>query len=85
MLTDIVDKAEEHETDIDNLNANTGVDDYEAFSESKAYTSGDVVNYNGKLYKFTSDHAVGEWTGTDVKKISLKTIVENNYTQLKIH
>ena len=67
--------------DIDNLNANTGVDDYEAFSESKAYTSGDVVNYNGKLYKFTSDHAVGEWTGTDVKKISLKTIVENNYTQ----
>ena len=63
--------------DIDNLNANTGVDDYEAFSESKAYTSGDVVNYNGKLYKFTSDHAVGAWMGTDVEKWNLKTYIKD--------
>ena len=60
------------EENIENLNANTGVDEYPAFSESKAYAAGDVVNYNGRLYKFTSDHAVGAWTGTDVEGWSLK-------------
>lgn len=65
VLVDIVDKAEEHETDIDNLNSNTGVDDYPTFSESTAYSAGEVVNYQGKLYQFTADHAAGTWTGTD--------------------
>lgn len=46
----------------------TGVDDYPAFSASTAYSAGDVVNYNGKLYKFTEDHAAGVWTGTDAEK-----------------
>ena len=68
VLVDIVDKAEEHETDIDNLNANTGVADYPTFSESTAYSAGDVVNYNGKLYQFTVDHAAGAWTGSDVEE-----------------
>ena len=68
VLTDIVDKAEEYETDIDNLNSNMGVDEYPTFSESTGYSTGDVVNYNGKLYKFTSDHAAGAWLGTDVKE-----------------
>ena len=71
VLVDIVDKAEEHETDIDNLNANTGVDDYPVFSASEAYSKGKVVNYNGKLYKFTADHAAGAWTGTDVEETSM--------------
>lgn len=47
---------------------NTGVGDYPAFSASTAYSAGDVVNYNGKLYKFTADHAAGTWTGTDVEE-----------------
>lgn len=71
VLVDIVDKAEEHETDIDNLTANTGVDDYPVFSTSEAYPKGKVVNYNGKLYKFTADHAAGAWIGTDVEKTSM--------------
>lgn len=54
--------------DITNLNANTGVDEYPVFSDSEAYSAGDVVNYNGKLYKFTADHAVGAWTGTDAEE-----------------
>lgn len=45
----------------------TGVGDYPAFSASTAYSAGDVVNYNGKLYKFTADHAAGAWTGSDVE------------------
>lgn len=68
VLTDIVDKAEEHETGIDNLNANTGVDEYPEFSTTEDYSAGDVVNYNGKLYKFTEDHAAGAWTGTDAEE-----------------
>ena len=35
------------------------------FSASKAYFTGDYVWYNGTLYRFTSDHASGSWTGTD--------------------
>ena len=45
----------------------TGVGDYPAFSASTAYSAGDVVNYQGKLYKFTADHAAGAWTGSDVE------------------
>lgn len=54
--------------DIDNLNASVGVDEYPAFSESKSYSAGDVVNYQGKLYRFTADHAAGAWIGTDVEE-----------------
>ena len=79
VLTDIVDKAEEHETDIDNLNANTGVDEYPTFSESTAYSAGNIVNYQGKLYQFTSDHAAGAWTGTDVEPYNLKKDIEERY------
>lgn len=50
---------------------NTGVGDYPTFSESTAYSAGDVVNYNGKLYKFTADHAAGAWTGTDAEHYNI--------------
>lgn len=53
--------------EINGLNSNTGVADYPTFSESTAYSAGDVVNYNGLLYRFTSDHAAAAWTGTDVE------------------
>lgn len=46
----------------------TGVGGYPAFSASTVYSAGDVVNYNGKLYKFTADHAAGAWTGSDVEE-----------------
>lgn len=35
------------------------------FSSSTAYTAGQYVWYSGTLYRFTSDHAAGSWTGTD--------------------
>lgn len=91
VLTDIVDKAEEHETDIDNLNANTGVDEYPTFSESTAYSAGEVVNYQGRLYKFTADHAAGAWTGTDVERWNLKENIndfgtyENNPEFIRVY
>lgn len=82
VLVDIVDKAEEHETDIDNLTANTGVDDYPVFSASEAYSKGKVVNYNGKLYKFTADHAPGAWDDSEVEDGSLKKDVETKLMQI---
>lgn len=45
-----------------------GLDEYLAFSEGTAYSVGDVVNYNGKLYQFISDHTAGAWVGNDVKE-----------------
>lgn len=56
---------------------NTGVGDYPTFSESTAYSAGDVVNYNGKLYKFTADHSAGAWTGTDVEETSIVKEITN--------
>ena len=60
-----------------NLNANTGVSEYPAFSASTTYAIGDVVNYNGKLYRFTANHKAGAWTGSDVEPWSLKEQAEN--------
>lgn len=55
----------------ESINSNMGMDDYPVFSASEAYSKGKVVNYNGKLYKFTADHAAGAWIGTDVEKTSM--------------
>ena len=52
----------------------TGLNDYPTFSEDSSYATGDVVNYNGKLYQFLTDHAAGVWTGGDVEKTDLKKI-----------
>ena len=49
----------------------TGLDDYPVFSATKAYAAGDVVNYNGKLYRFTAKHAAGAWSGTDAEEIDV--------------
>lgn len=68
---------------VNKINSNTGIDEYPVFSDQTAYKSGDVVNYMGKLYQFTSDHAAGAWTGTDIKKYSLKD--REDYLELNIN
>lgn len=68
---------------VNKINSNTGIDDYPVFKENAAYSVGDVVNYMGKLYQFTSDHAAGEWMGTDIKKYSLKD--REDYLELNIN
>ena len=68
--------------EINNLTANTGVDEYPTFSTAEDYKSGDTVNYQGKLYRFTTDHAAGAWTETDVEEWSLKKEVDNNTNSL---
>lgn len=49
------------------------------FSASKAYFTGDYVWYNGTLYRFTSDHAAGSWTGTD----AVSAVVGTDLNDLK--
>lgn len=61
------------------INANTGVDEYPTFSASTSYNAGYVVTYNGKLYRFTADHATGAWTGDDVEPYNLKKDIEERY------
>lgn len=41
------------------------------FDESTSYTAGSYVLKNGVLYRFTSDHAAGAWTGTDAETVTV--------------
>lgn len=76
--------SDDAQQEIDNLNANMGISDYPVFDEITAYTAGDVVNYNGKLYRFTADHAAGAWDETHVESASLKKDFNNNLGVLEI-
>ena len=40
------------------------------FSEIATYVVGDIVTYNGKLYKFTSSHSAGSWNSSEVTEIT---------------
>lgn len=60
----------------DTIAGNVGVNEYPIFSASKQYAAGDVVNYNGKLYRFTSVHAAGAWVGTDAIETSIKAEID---------
>ena len=68
----------------ESINSNTGVDDYPVFSTAEDYKSGDAVNYQGKLYQFTNDHAAGAWTGTDASEYSLKKASDYKLIRLEL-
>lgn len=55
---------------VSDLNANTGISEYPAFDPAEAYAVGDVVSYEGRLYRFTAEHAAGAWIGTDAESWS---------------
>ena len=71
-------------SDDSNVNAsNIGASDYILFSASSNYSIGDIVRYDGKLYKFTSAHAAGNWLGTDVELASINSILTSKLTELE--
>lgn len=39
------------------------------FDATVAYSKGQYVSYNGDVYKFKADHAIGAWVGTDATQI----------------
>lgn len=65
-------------TNIANLNANTGINEYETFSDGKEYKAGDTVLKDGLLYTFITDHTAGAWDESEVVKGSLKNEIFNN-------
>lgn len=76
---EVDEKVETNKEGIELLNANTGVSEYPEFSEAKAYAVGDVVLFEGKMYRFTSAHEAGAWDAGQVedwserKKVSLNS------------
>ena len=47
-----------------------------AFSAETAYTAGEYVTYENKLYVFTSDHAAGSWDASDVTEKVVSDVLE---------
>lgn len=54
-------------TDIGRLSSCIAV----AFDSSVSYAAGDYVIRNGVLYRFTADHAAGDWIGTDAVAVNI--------------
>lgn len=75
-FTNIENWIEFDENRLNNLEENTGISDYPIFSESTAYSAGDVVNYNGKLYQFTANHVAGAFDEEQVEETSLKKMIQ---------
>ncbi len=48
------------------------------FSASTSYDVGDLVLYEGYLYKFTSEHSAGAWIGTDAVQITICGELKNH-------
>ena len=49
------------------------------FSNTKAYTAGQYVWQDGKLYRFTANHAAGSWTGTPPTDATLVALGNDVY------
>lgn len=47
------------------------------FSDSAAYTAGQFVWYDGNLFRFTTSHAAGSWTGTDASAAVVTTALNH--------
>lgn len=54
------------------------------FSESTPYVVDDVVSYQGKVYKFTSDHAAGAWNASHVTRINANSEYYNIISGISI-
>ena len=52
------------------------------FANNKAYVAGQYVWQDGKLYRFTADHAAGSWTGTPPTDATLVAL-GNDVSDLK--
>lgn len=58
------------------LNGNEDMGKIAAFSTTEAYAKGDRVTKDGVLYEFTSAHAAGAWSNTEVEKIGTQGDVD---------
>lgn len=63
---------QDNAADIQRLYRGTGIDEYSQFSTGMDYAIGDVVLYDGVLFRFKADHAKGAWDYNEVEEWSEK-------------
>lgn len=47
------------------------IDNFEEYSETTNYATGDIVRHNGKLYYFTANKDAGEWDSSKVERTTI--------------
>lgn len=82
ILNGIIDKLFEG-VDLSAYAKKVEIDDIEDFDESTAYQTGDIVRYDGKLYKFTANKDAGEWDATKVEQTNVFTILYEMIDELR--
>jgi len=50
---------------------NTPLSTAPMFDNTVAYSVGDYVFYNRKLYKFISAHSIGDWNSSQVEEVTV--------------
>ena len=73
---------QENAADIQRLYRGTGIDEYSQFSTGMDYSAGDVVLYDGVLFRFKVEHAKGAWDYNEVEEWSEKKEREEKLTEL---
>lgn len=63
-------------------NANIGIDDFDVFSEDENYNTGDIVKYDGLLYKFVTNHNAGIWNIEEVNRTSIADLEKQNSVEV---
>lgn len=51
------------------------IDDFEDFSENTLYSTGDIVRYDGKLYRFIANKNKGEWDEDKVEGVTVFSLI----------
>lgn len=51
------------------------VDEFEDFSENTLYSIGDIVRYDGKLYRFIANKNKGEWDEDKVEGVTVFSLI----------
>lgn len=49
----------------------------DAFDDTAAYETGDIVIYDDTVYRFTADKAAGAWDSTKVEAVTLVSLIDN--------
>lgn len=62
-----------------------GSDIAPVFDDTAAYSEGDLVYYDGALYKFDADHAAGTWDPTEATQTSVAAEFNKLKNTLSIH
>lgn len=62
---------------VENTDALLGAEDMPDFDPTETYSVGDMVMYDGKLYKFLTGHAPGAWNPQEVQQTNLVMEVDD--------